>query len=480
MRFHGFPIVQCHSSPVGCPQIFSPQPCLLRWVILTSTSLIYVFRVMTCEAFYDKHPEPPPGFMGDRCTNREIEASTSKAVALLSASTTAFGVINLFVAGWSIKKFGVKHGLLIQVFWPAVRLAVQNIGVATGGERGILIVQASQIITIVGGPAGYFLALNTYITEISEHEERTGALGRLQGCTMFGTAIAYLAGGLISDAFGIIAPFRVTLVLFLSSCVYILFFLPWIPKSEAVASKASKGITRFFGPLKTFAPQKWVLPDGRIQTQYGALLLGAGVFLGVLATGYIPVLLQMYSTDEFGFGTTENGYLISMYCLLRGLFLTLAFPRIISAGRKWVKKRDTIKNRKDANFPDTAIPDLPTDINDFAAVEAIDHEEEPVEPPKRSEEKETFAFDLMYCQYSLVVDGILTAAAGFVSQGWQIYLVAAFLPFASGTGSASKGTILQMCPPSERTDALSGITLLEMIARLSTSKSKRVPSLHRP
>jgi MFS family permease len=427
---------------------------------------------MTCSAYYDKHSEPAPGT--DRCSIHEIEASTSYAVALLSASTTAFGVINLFVAGWSIKKFGVKSALFIQVFWPAVRLAVQNIGVQVGGEKGILIIQCSQIITIVGGPAGYILALNTFVTEIIEHEERTGALGRLQGVTMFGTAIAYLAGGLISEAFGIRAPFRVTLVLFLSSCAYILFFLPWIPPNKSVA-RTSKGVARFFGPLKTFAPQKWVLLDGRLQTQYGALLLGAGVSLGILATGYIPVLLQMYSTDEFGFGTAENGYLISMYSLLRGLFLTLVFPRVIKIGRQWVKRRDAAKSKSGYGQADSAIPELPTDINDLGGVEVMDNEREPIEPPKPSDEQETFAFDLMFTQYSLLTDGILTGAASFVSKGWQIYLVGAVLPFASGSGPSAKGTILQMCPASERTEALQGITLLEMIARLSTSEFPAPP-----
>jgi hypothetical protein len=213
-----------------------------------------------------------------------------------------------------------------------------------------------------------------------------------------------------------------------------------------------------------------VLLDGRVQIQYGALLLGAGVSLGILATGYIPVLLQMYSTDEFGFGTAENGYLISMYSLLRGLFLTLVFPRVIKMGRKWVKRRDSAKSRASYDPPSSAIPELPTDINDLGGVEVMDNEEEPIEPPKPSDEQETFAFDLIFTQYSLLTDGILTGAASFVSKGWQIYLVGAVLPFASGSGPAAKGTILQMCPASERTDALQGITLLEMIARLSTSE----------
>jgi hypothetical protein len=51
-----------------------------------------------------------------------------------------------------------------------------------------------------------------------------------------------------------------------------------------------------------------------------------------------------------------------------------------------------------------------------------------------------------------------------------MYTVAILLPFASGTGPAAKGTILQMCPAAERADALSAITLVEMLARLLTSK----------
>lgn len=102
--------------------------------------------------------------------------------------------------------------------------------------------------------------------------------------------------------------------------------------------------------------------------------------------------------------------------------------------------------------------------------EAIENEQEPIEPQKLSDEKETFAFDLFYSKFSLILDGILTLSATFVNRGWQMYLVAAVLPFAAGTGAAAKGTILQMCLASERTDALSAITLIENFARLSTSK----------
>ena len=98
-----------------------------------------------------------------------------------------------------------------------------------------------------------------------------------------------------------------------------------------------------------------------------------------------------------------------------------------------------------------------------------DDVEQDVMPPKLSDEQETYEFDLIYTRFSLLADGILTLGATFIHQGWQMFLIGALLPFGAGTSSAAKGTILQMCPACERTDALSAISLVEMIARLSTT-----------
>jgi hypothetical protein len=68
------------------------------------------------------------------------------------------------------------------------------------------------------------------------------------------------------------------------------------------------------------------------------------------------------------------------------------------------------------------------------------------------------------------MDGILTAGATFTNQGWQMYVVAVAIPLAAGSGTSAKGTILQMCEPQHRADALGAISLVEMMARLSTSE----------
>jgi MFS family permease len=434
---------------------------------VTQVPLLYVFRIMTCDAYYDKHTPDPDA--NDRCAKREIEAGAARAFALLSASTTIFGLANLLITGWTIKRLGVKRALMIQVFWPAVRLLIQTLGVIKGGTVGISIIQSSQFITIIGGPNGHVLCLNSFVADVVGHEARTGALGRLQGCMYIGSAIGFLIGGVVAEALGILAPFRMTLALFLLCSVYIALTLPATdppkPKDNST-SQQTTGLGRFFGPLRIFTPQKWILPDGRTTTHFGALTIGIGVFLSILATGYIVVLLQQYATSAFHFGTKDNGYLIFMYSSLRGAFLSLVFPRIIARGREWSKSRNAAKRDK-SQREEPLIPNETTGSDDIASINVLENEE-PSNPP-RHDAQETFAFDLFYARFSVLVDSILTGAASFVTHGWQMYIVALVLPFAAGTGAASKGSILQMLPSSDRVDALSGITLVENIARLSTT-----------
>ncbi|KAK5170130.1 uncharacterized protein LTR77_004714 [Saxophila tyrrhenica] len=451
---------------------------------VTQVPLIYVFGVMTCDEYYRHHPMPPLGTpaYNNRCKIHSIEASTARSVALMGSGTTLFGVANLFITGWTIKAWGIKRALLITIFWPAVRLLIQNVGVAMGAGMGILITQLSQIITIVGGPAGYLLALNSFATEVVLPAERTATIGRLTGCAMFGTALGYLAGGLLSDWLGIIAPFRITLVLFCLSTAYGYLFLPYVPLSDEVEQKASKSIAAFFAPLKMFTPRKWMLPNGVVQREYGVLLLGIGAFMAVFATGYIPVLLQMYATDVFGYSASDNSKLISLNFVIRATFLTFAFPAIINTGRKWLDKRQG-KIRKQSggeggtDKEEDGLPTNPDRLAPAAMPTGEANANEPDEPLRRTstaqsskkEENESYAFDLLYTRWSLILDGVLTALATFTSQGWQMYIVAVVIPFAAGTGSAAKGTMLQMCTPEQRTDALSAISLLEMVARLSTT-----------
>lgn len=476
-------------------------PRSTRWLILlcafitsltfgvTQAPILWVFRVMTCDAYYRHHPSENPSISsasifpstlgsiistavdrhvdGDRCAIPAIDASTALSMALLGGSTTVFGVINLFLTGNLIKRIGLRYTLLIQLLFAAVRLFIQNVAIELGENAGILLFQCSQIVGIIGGPAGYVLVLNNYITEVVDHEARTGALGILQGNMLFGSASGFLLGGLVSDAFGIKAPFRLTFLLFLTSAVYAVLTLPSIiphksDKTEGESKAKRSGFRRYFGPLAVFLPRKFVGKDNIIRTEYGALLLAGGVFLGINATGYLPTLLQLYAMDEFGFKAKENGYLIFMYSVLRGLFLTVAFPRIIKVGRRWTvrrQEREQLANKEDVE--QERLLSGQGDLNQSLT-------------GPQGKKQEIFTFDLQYARFSLILDGLFTLCCSFVRQGWQMYLMAAILPFAAGTGSAAKGTILQMGGSSasseERTDALAGVSLIENIARLTTSK----------
>ena len=166
--------------------------------------------------------------------------------------------------------------------------------------------------------------------------------------------------------------------------------------------------------------------------------------------------------------TAENGWLISINSLVRGVFLTFAFPTIISRGRKWLDKRNAAPI-VDIDPVESDIPDVlarPEDL--VSSVPGVTEPQQyPIQPAQPAAVDQTsFAFDLHFTKYSLLADGILTGLATFTTQGYEMYIIAVILPLASGTGPAAKGTILAMCPASQRADALSAISLVDLVARM--------------
>ncbi|KAF3762801.1 hypothetical protein M406DRAFT_31187, partial [Cryphonectria parasitica EP155] len=428
----------------------------------TQVPIFYVFHLMECDVYYETHP--PYTGPGDRCSLNEIAAGTATQFSLLGMSTTFCGTLNLFLTGWTVKKWGPRFALVLQTFIPAIRVATQVLGVLAGGAAGETIIQSTQLITILGGPAGYILVVNTIAGELVEPMQRTAVFGQLQGCIMLGQAIGYLLGGMTGDAFGIRMPFQVAFFLFLISSAYARFVLPFIsPESLSDGKKDTGrggGVSGFLAPLKIMAPQHVRLFSGRVTKHYGVLFLCCGIFLGVLATGYAPLLIQMYATAYFDFSQADNGWLMSGNALMRSFFLFFIFPRIISAGRSCDEDQDALAR----------IPSRPEELEVPVAGNQADQDPLALEQSELTDEEERTAchFDLFFLRWSLLVDGLLTAGAALCTRNWHIYLAAFLLPFGSGSAPAGKGVITEMCSHSQRTDALNAVTLVENIARLAT------------
>lgn len=135
----------------------------------------------------------------------------------------------------------------------------------------------------------------------------------------------------------------------------------------------------------------------------------------------MATLIQMYSTSAFGFGPKENGFLISFNSLIRGFFLSLAFPAIIANGRKWFAGHSNIRSEEETGDADTPVQPF-LSAEDLEVVVAPEFEQEPAAPPAAVTTAEGSAFDLFFLKWSLVVDGVLTGLATFTRHGWQIYL----------------------------------------------------------
>ncbi|TQN64361.1 Major facilitator-type transporter psiT1 [Colletotrichum shisoi] len=435
---------------------------------LTQVPIIYVFRVMACETFYGTHA-PFDGPAANMCHRREIDANTARQVSILGMTTSACGILNLFICGDLIKRWGTRWALISQTALLGIRVSCQIIAVSSGGQRGIDLMQYTQLIGIVGGPRGYMLVLNTAVAEAVERRKHTGVFGRLQGAVMIGTAIGYLLGGVLGDVFGISSPFITAVGCFAVTTIYGAILWPASPEqSDEAASKTTPGASGFLAPIKVLMPQKYRLGSGKVVRNYGLVFLALGIFFGVFATGYAPILIQMYATARFNFGTTENGILMSGNSWTRGIFLMFIFPEIIDGGRRWFAASSHSGGALHKTLAEEERSLIPTHAGDMDPAPGLMNAAEPTKAPPEEEEDEDSTFDLFFLRWSLVVDGIVTSLAAWATEGWHVYAAAFLLPFASGSAPAVKGVITEMCPPHMRQDALSAITLVESAATLTT------------
>ncbi|KAJ7912124.1 hypothetical protein B0H13DRAFT_2660272 [Mycena leptocephala] len=472
----------------------------------TQTPILYAYRIFNCEEYYEDPSHPPYTGIGDACAITAVETSTAKDISLMIILGTFSGTANLLLTTWQIRNWGLRAAIVQQTFWPALRNLTQIYATFVGGRMGISIMQATQLITILGGGAGYMLAANSYIAEIVEPVERTAAFGVVAGMMMLGSALGYTAGGLANDLISISAPFEITFGLLVVSTLYTALLLPYIPPAShktgttsadsipptdsGSASKKPESLFAFLACLTVFVPTRYAHRTGRF---WGLTLLGLGAFGGTLATAYVPLMLQLTATNQYGYKPSDNGFLMAANSLSRALFLTFAFPRIIAAGRAWfVPARGVdvdIEGRHDAttspareasdgtltpNTPAPAkdsqtAPGLPTDASAFEGVASVNGAaEEPPIIPAAVDKAHGSGFDLAFLRWSMVADAALTALVGLSSRSWHMGAAAVILPLASGTAPACKGVLMDMVPETLRADALAGIALLETLALIST------------
>lgn len=396
-----------------------------------------------------------------------------------------------------------------QTFWAALRNLTQIYAQSVGGAAGMRIIQTTQLFNLLGSGGGFQLCANSFVAMLSGDEARTANFGILGGIFMLGSSIGYTLGGTAERYLGYLAPFQLAFVLLCFSTVFGMFFLPHFTPEHKQKPDARK--TSFLAPLKVFIPRK--VGNRR---DYNLLFLGLGTFFSVLATGYAPMMLQLIATDVFDFTPYASGYMLSLTLFVRFIFLSGLFPRIIATGRRWVTIRrsasmdsfdsartitrtphkgqsasssaSTSRLSSPDRTPRAMADDIPRCSSPSPASSGFFHA--PItagtqqgnfvpsqSPAVYSHDSESYAptraphpalFDLLFLRCSILLDGILTAVVTLSSHPWHMYAAASVLPFASGTGPASKGVMLEFVAPEDRPDAMSAIALVEKLAQVST------------
>ena len=104
---------------------------------------------------------------------------------------TSQAILNLFVTGMCIKRFGVKTAMFQQTVWASMRNVTQIIALRIGAGLGKHIIQTTQLFNILGSGGGYLLSANAFVAALVPAEQRTSMFGVLSGVGMLGSAAGY-------------------------------------------------------------------------------------------------------------------------------------------------------------------------------------------------------------------------------------------------------------------------------------------------
>ena len=168
---------------------------------------------------------------------------------------------------------------------------------------------------------------------------------------------------------------------------------------------------------------------------------------------------------------------------MKSFFLSILFPRIIKNGRKFLSAPEVKHPVPTASSSSSTTLAPRSRSASTSSTAADEHPENPVEAEEPSivsapqqeqarkpvDAKHGSLFDLYFLRGSIFLDGFLTSWVSLAHEGWHMYMAAAILPFASGTGSACKGVTLDFVSAEERADALGAIALVEKLGQSNVS-----------
>jgi MFS family permease len=183
--------------------------------------------------------------------------------------------------------------------WSSIRMLVHIYAMYIGGALGVRITIAAQFLCLLGSPGGFMLATNSALMETVPPAERTAMFGMLGGAQMAGYGTGLVLGGTLYTYLGLYGPFSTAFVMLVLVVLLGLAIIPYHPPAHKRLGADGKPAAKpsALSALKMFRPMR----DAHGRRSWTLPCLIFGVVMASLATGYVPIALQLTGQDLFGF-----------------------------------------------------------------------------------------------------------------------------------------------------------------------------------
>ncbi|KAI4602612.1 hypothetical protein KJ359_007829 [Pestalotiopsis sp. 9143b] len=266
--------------------------------------------------------------------------------------------------------------------------------------------------------------LNAVYVQSPDQEKASSWISQSLALYMIGISVSPFVVGFFAD---FTISFFVAIGLFALSIVYLLFCkTDTIVGGHIRTNEMPSGGGDEIGFLKFLRKQLRTIisPLDAFKKQPRHLFIGLSLFAFNVTQSYIFSALLVYTTSRLGFGSSQNGYIISIVHSVAALYIFIQLgiaPRVA----QYFRPRQT--------------PQTPANV------------------ARR---------DLLLAVVSLAIYIVSLVALGFARHAWQIYSIAVFLAIGLPTPSFTKAYFVALFEDDEKSGALAALTTLEMMASI--------------
>ncbi|KDR78059.1 hypothetical protein GALMADRAFT_245037 [Galerina marginata CBS 339.88] len=312
-------------------------------IILPTTTSFRIIQLVACQVWYhwnDPSTIPTP----ESCSTPGVDRYYSAIISILAIGDGIGGIFGCAVVSFLSSRFGRKPVLLGLIFIGVLSHFSILTSQLLEGWKQVVMFAVWAAFELTGSSLATIFAINLYILDFAQAEERSIALSRIAGWSYLGSALALLLGGSITvHTQATIAVYITSLTILGSLLLYTMVAVPesfpaskreqlrreraaTAPSSQPLIQRLKSSTAFVSEPLQLFKPHYNPLTGRR---NWRLVYCAIHIFIVGVADGYAVLAMVLYFITYYKYTPAQTGYVLTIVHITNVVVLTVLVPLVL-------------------------------------------------------------------------------------------------------------------------------------------------------